>query len=385
MPKFLSDNVIHQSEWLRIINKSDNETVEMDIDGVIGGSFWEDEAGSETSANTMAKMKKELKAISELKAKKIIINLNSPGGYVDHGLSIHDLLAMHPAEKVVRITGMTASIATVIAMAGNTIEMSDNALFLVHRGAYGLLGHFNGNDLEGIKENLTAIDNKIIDIYHKRTKMSVKKITDIMDKDGGHGVWLNADEAKDFGFIDKIFEPMRAAAIYMNDSIINNLKLPEYKLNSDDMDNKTLLDNLKTFITDLFSKKKEDGSESETPKEVTDKLTEFENSLNTLSGENESLKIELQRSIDQKEESVNTLHLAFDAKEKDYQAKVTTLENEVTKLQAGGTKVPGITGSENPEFTGDPKMKEWDNLALEMKKFEIHDEKPDLNAKMNKK
>ena len=77
MPKFLSDHVIHQSEWMRIINKADNETAEIDIDGVIGGSFWEDEAGSENSANTMAKMKKELKAISELQVKRIIINLNN--------------------------------------------------------------------------------------------------------------------------------------------------------------------------------------------------------------------------------------------------------------------------------------------------------------------
>ena len=166
-------------------------------------------------------------------------------------------------------------------------------------------------------------------------------------------------------------------------------KYESYKtrnLKSEDMDNKTLFENLKTFLTDLFlGKKKEDGTEGEMPKEITDKLTEFETSLNALSEENEALKTELQAEKDAKLTAETTAKVDYEAKEKDYQAKITTLESQITRLQADPTKPKGIIGAEDPEKTEDPKMKEWNELAAGMKKFEVHDEKPDLNEKMKVK
>ena len=363
MPKrlFMPDNVIHQSEWMKIINKSDKKTAEIDIDGIIGGSFWEND--DQNSKNTVKKMKAELKALSELKVEKIIVNLNSVGGDVNHGLSIHDLLALNPAEIEVNITGMTASIATVIAMAGDKIRMSDNALFLIHRGMYGLMGWFNQNDIEGVQENLKVIDAKIVDIYHKRTGIDLATVNEIMDKDNGHGVWMDADEAKEYGFVHEVFEPMKAAAVYVNDVIRQKFNLPEYKLNNEDMDNKTLFNELKNFITGLFTTKVEGEEPKDVvniPQEVTDKMNEFEQNLNTLSQENESLKAEI--------ETINADHgKALSDKETEYQAKVDGLESQITKLKAQSTVIPGKIGGEDPDNPEDHETQQWNQAAKAVK------------------
>jgi len=378
MPAQIFPSVIFKSEWSKITNKK-NDVAEIDIDGIIGGDFWEED--NDKSANTMAKMKAELKAISELKASRIIVNINSPGGSVAHGLSIHDLLALHPAKVTTRINGMTASIATVIAMAGDEIEMSDNALFLIHRAKYGLLGMFNQNNLEGVVENLETIDNKIVNIYQKRTGIAEKILNELMDKDEGSGVWLTANEAKEYGFITSIFEPMKMAALYANEDILKRFKLPDLPINNTDMDNKTLFENLKSFVAELFTKKEEDKEDVlEIPKEVTDKITEFETSLTALEGENETLKVEFE-----------ALKVANDKLKADKEAELTALnakisglETDLVKANAKSTVIPGIIGQEDTEMKIDPEVAMWETEAQKIKdEFkERTDESPDLDAKL---
>jgi len=381
MRKVISfDSVVHQSEWMKIVNKT-NDTVEIDIDGVIGGSWWEDEEQSHN--NTVSKMKAELKAISEIKAKKIIANINSLGGDVNHGLAIHDLLAMHPAEVNTRIYGMTASIATVIAMAGNTVEMSDNALFLVHRGMYGLLGYFNQNELESYQENLDTIDEKIVDIYHKRTGTAKETIRELMDKDNGHGVWMNADEAKEFGFVNAIFEPMKAVAVHFTKDIKNHLNLPEYKpLNNDEMDYKTMLNELKAFISGLFPVAKVELDNPEgtlenldiptVPVEVQARLDEFETSLASYEAVNQDLRTENERITAEREAEVNTLN-----------ARIAELETELNKT-APPTKVEGLEGKEGEGLDLDPEKQAWDHEAQKIKNefVEVRTEM-NINDKLN--
>ena len=159
------DRIINESPWMTIIAKSDLE-VEINIEGVIGGGFWEeDEAGA---VNTKEQMRNELKAIGQTQASKIIVNINSYGGDVNHGISIYDMLAQNKAEIVTRVNGFTASIATVIAMAGDTREISSNSLFLIHKPSLMMLGGFNENDLEKRITQLKMVDTRIRDIYVKR-------------------------------------------------------------------------------------------------------------------------------------------------------------------------------------------------------------------------
>lgn len=191
-----------------IKNSAEGKIVEIDIEGPIGGSYdwWTDER----TGATKEALKQELKNIAALKGDTIIVNINSYGGDVNHGISIHDLLAANPAKKEVRINGMTASAATIIAMAGDTVKMSDNSLFLAHKCSGICWG--NSNELAAQVAGMDKIDGLLANIYAKKTGKSKDDCIAQMSVNNGNGEWLTADEAKDFGFINEVFEPAKLVA-----------------------------------------------------------------------------------------------------------------------------------------------------------------------------
>ncbi|SHE59114.1 ATP-dependent protease ClpP, protease subunit [Fodinibius roseus] len=205
------------------INRNRKGNAVIDIDGEIGGAKYD---GEEYSFNTTPAVKKKLREISDVDAGKIIVNINSPGGFVNDGLAIHDALAQHPARIVTKVYGMTASAATIIAQAGDEREMSRNALYLIHR-AWGMaLG--NQNDMRDMIETLDKIDNRIAGIYARRAGRESDYFLDLMNENDGGGRFLDSIEAKEFGLIDSEFEPMKAAAS-INSNILNamGITLPE--------------------------------------------------------------------------------------------------------------------------------------------------------------
>jgi ATP-dependent protease ClpP protease subunit len=350
MPK----NLIHETPWLsisEIVDKKDKEvTVEIDITGIIGGSFWEEDNAD--SINTKEKMRKELKAIAELKANRIIVNIDSPGGSVAHGLSIHDLLAQHSAKKTTRVIGMTASIATVIAQVGDERQISDNALILVHKASYGLLGMFNANDLKVYLEDLETIDKKILNLYEKRTGKSTDEIGELMNVNNGQGKWLDSKEAKELGLVDEIFEPTKAAAIF-DEKLFKKLNYP-IPMTKKAEEVKTFGAKFKEAIMAIF-KPGEGQAQVEIPKEVTEKMAEFDDKMKELVDENEILDKrveELETEKNQTEETISQLTKDLSEKNSlciDREAKITALETDINKLKAGSTKVPGVIAKEDPE------------------------------------
>lgn len=209
-----------------VFRNEGQKIVEIDIEGTIGGSFWQDD--SPESKNTKEKMKAELKELSNLKAETIVVNINSYGGDVNHGLSIHDLLAENSAKIITKINGMTASAATIIAMAGDERHMSDNSLFLAHHAM--TLGWGNINDINSAADDLKKVDDRILNIYVKVTGQTKEVISEVFDRRNGHGEWITADEAKEKGFITNIFEPKKMAAFFSND-ILNQFNLPSIPKN----------------------------------------------------------------------------------------------------------------------------------------------------------
>ncbi|MCC5906591.1 MAG: Clp protease ClpP [Balneolaceae bacterium] len=202
-----------------------SDTATIDIDGEIGGASYD---GEEHSWNTPEAIKRKLIEIQNIQADKIIVNINSLGGFIHDGLAIHDVLAMHPAKIETRVIGMTASAATIIAQAGDVRKMSENALYLIHRAWGAVLGNKTAV-LEFIKE-LKVVDNRMADIYRKRSNASRSKILSIMDEAGGQGRWLDADQANDIGLIDESFEPMKMAASFNRATLLGyGLPLPDIK------------------------------------------------------------------------------------------------------------------------------------------------------------
>lgn len=250
---------------IEIRNSSNDEAV-IDIDGEIG---WASYDGEEYNWNTASAIKKKLKDISNIKASRIIVNINSLGGYVDDGLAIHDALASHEAEIETRVTGMTASAATIIAQAGDVRKMSDNALYLIHH-AWGM-SWGNVNEMEAAVEDLKVIDKRLLNIYVKRTGKSEKELTELMAENNGTGKWIDADEAKEYGLIDESFEPMKAAAsVNMNSFKAMKLPVPDSeKFNvidatSKDSENEdVLITKLADKVLEIVKAKENESNDSE--------------------------------------------------------------------------------------------------------------------------
>lgn len=202
------------------IKNESNDVAIIDIEGAIGEDWWSDPDEQNTSSN----IKKKLAEIANLGASKIVVNINSLGGYVNDGLAIHDALAQHPAEVETVVYGFTASAATIIAQAGDIRKMSDNALYLVHEA----WGFHMGNKtqlLESI-DALEKIDNTLAKIYAKRSGKDIKEIYDLMNANSGDGRWLDSDEAMEYGLIDEVVEPTMKAAAAVSAGTLQNMGLP---------------------------------------------------------------------------------------------------------------------------------------------------------------
>jgi ATP-dependent Clp endopeptidase proteolytic subunit ClpP/HK97 family phage major capsid protein len=139
---------------------------------------------------------------------RITLHINSPGGDTFDGNAIYNILKQHKAKVVVFVDGIAASIASIIAMAGDEIHIAENALMMIHNPWTMSIGY--AEDLRKTAELLDTIRGTLIKTYTRRTGQSEKKIGELMDAE----TWMNSDEAIELGFADDIVEAMEAAAHY---------------------------------------------------------------------------------------------------------------------------------------------------------------------------
>jgi ATP-dependent Clp protease protease subunit len=137
---------------------------------------------------------------------RITVSINSPGGEVFAGLSIYNMLKRHPAHITTRIDGVAASIASVIAMAGDEIIMPENAMMMIHNPAGAALG--TSSDIREMADALDKISGSLVSSYASKTGLAREKIEAIMAAE----TWLTASEAVELGFADKIEKPVKIAA-----------------------------------------------------------------------------------------------------------------------------------------------------------------------------
>jgi ATP-dependent Clp protease, protease subunit len=128
---------------------------------------------------------------------KIDVHINSPGGDVWEGLAIHNLLKDHEAKVNVKVDGVAASSASVIAMAGDTITIPKNALLMIHNPWSFAMGY--ESDLRKQADVLAKHKTAIIETYLTKTKKSADEVSKLMDEE----TWFTGAEAVDAGFADK--------------------------------------------------------------------------------------------------------------------------------------------------------------------------------------
>lgn len=154
----------------------------------------------------------DLKALGDVKT--INVRINSDGGEIFAGNAIYNMLKRHPANINVYIDGLAASMASVIAMAGDKIIMPQNAIIMIHKPIGGIRG--NSNDLRQYADTLDKAEKTLISSYVEKTGNSEEKITELLHAE----TWMTAQEALDLGFIDEIEDKVSIAAS-LNDNILN--------------------------------------------------------------------------------------------------------------------------------------------------------------------
>lgn len=170
------------------------ETVaEINIYGAIGASWYEDSISASDFSNKL----KELPAsITQLD-----VHINSIGGDVFDGVTIYNRLKMHKANVTVYIDALSASIASVIMMAGDEIVMGEGALVMIHKPATGIYG--NSLELQAIIDRLDDVETQMTNIYQKRTKMDRTELKALIAGEENGETWLDADRAVELGFADR--------------------------------------------------------------------------------------------------------------------------------------------------------------------------------------
>lgn len=140
--------------------------------------------------------KQELKDLGAVKS--IDVRINSPGGSVVHGLAIYNALKDHPADINIHIDGLAASMATVVAMAGDKIHMAENALFMIHEPSGIAFG--TAEDMLATAALLETMSENAVNIYASRTGMNAAAVKAAMKAE----TWYSAAEAKAAGFVNEI-------------------------------------------------------------------------------------------------------------------------------------------------------------------------------------
>tara|TARA_R110000824_G_scaffold115009_3_gene265908 strand:+ start:2755 stop:3798 length:1044 start_codon:yes stop_codon:yes gene_type:complete len=340
--------VAMNENWYNITNKADNTADvyifdEIGMWGVTAQSFITD--------------------IKDLDKTPINLHINSLGGDVFDGMAIYNVLKKRTAKTTVYIEGIAASIATIIAMGGDEVVMSENSLFMIHNAWSGAMGE--AKDMRKSADLLDKIGGELKDIYMKKVNVSLESLSEMMDNE----TWLNADEALAHGFITSISDAIKVAASYdvskfkniTNEQIKNKLSI--------NINNKKMTNELKDWfdnkVKEIVTAVKGDVKVSEdvvNQTEISVKLEDNEEITNKIS-EFETNNIELTNKITSLEEEL----VSAKGTNETLNAEVEGLNAAANKAEAKGTDTDNVV---DPAIVNEPKAVDanagFNNMIAEM-------------------
>jgi len=148
------------------------------------------------------------------------VRISSPGGSLGNGVTIYNRLRDAPQKKAVFIDGDCFSAASLIASAGDTVEMHSNCLMMIHDPWLYGLAPVTIDEAEKTLRYLKATKKQAIEIYREKTNLGPRKLSELMKDE----TYFDAQEALDHGFIDNISGPTH----------VQNLKLDKYPVRDRD-------------------------------------------------------------------------------------------------------------------------------------------------------
>ncbi|MFH5927144.1 head maturation protease, ClpP-related [Roseomonas xinghualingensis] len=173
--------------WNRSVKAAASDDATISVLDVIGEDYW---MGEGVTAKRIAAA---LRAIGE---RPVTVNINSPGGDVFEGLAIYNLLREHPARVTVKVLGLAASAASVIAMAGDDVRVARAGFLMIHNTWVVASG--NRHDLRDAADYLEPFDKALVDIYAARTGLDEADLAGMLDKE----TWIGGSDAVEQGFAD---------------------------------------------------------------------------------------------------------------------------------------------------------------------------------------
>lgn len=188
----------------------------LDFIGTWGDDFWGDALTAKSFLEELGKLPEAVETIR--------VRVNSPGGDVFAASTIANALRDQRLAKKrtveMRVEGLAASAASVVLMAGDTIEMADNALLMIHNPWSWAIG--SAEDMRKSAEALDKVRDTIIATYRWQSSLSAEEIGALMDAE----TWMDADEAVERGFATHKVEGLKAAAC-LPPGALASLKVPE--------------------------------------------------------------------------------------------------------------------------------------------------------------
>lgn len=153
---------------------------------------------------------------------EIIVRINSGGGDVFAATAIFTKLKSSAAKITVKIDGWAASAATIIAMAGDNVQIARNSVFMIHDPSMMVFGSFRADEFEKMAGELKVVKQSIVNAYWMKTKKDTSEIAGIMTEE----TWMTGDEAVEEGFCDELmFE--EAETVVKDDSkvVVNGVEM----------------------------------------------------------------------------------------------------------------------------------------------------------------
>ena len=280
------------NKWYNIQGKATDAVAEIYIFDEIG-------AYGITAQDFIAEMK-------EYKDTPVNLRINCIGGDVFDGMAMYNIIKKREAKTTAYIEGIAASMGSVIALAADEVVMAENSLFMIHNAWGGAMGE--AEDMRKTASVLEKISGEIANIYKRKTRLSLDRITDMMDEE----TWLNAEEAYELGFIDSISDSIKVAAKY-DVSKFKNITTEQIhnKLNIN-VNNKKMTEELKNWFNN--------------------KVDEIVNSVKGAENTSEDVVTEVNVMLSDNEEISNKLS-SFEASVTDLNGKIVSLEEELTSAK----------------------------------------------------
>ncbi|EGT4273719.1 Clp protease ClpP [Cronobacter sakazakii] len=200
---------------IRAARDSDNS---ISIFDVIGADYW----GEGVTASRIAG------ALRSLNGADVTVNINSPGGDMFEGLAIYNLLREYDGKVTVKVLGLAASAASIIAMAGDEVQIGRGAFLMIHNCWVCAMG--NRHDLAQIATDMAPFDKAMSDIYQARSGLDAATVDKMMDGE----TYIGGSEAVEKGFADSLLsadeiaddEESPAAALRKLDALLAKANTP---------------------------------------------------------------------------------------------------------------------------------------------------------------